>query len=70
MYKRQVLRALKLLNVAADQSMMVGDTTVDIAAARSAGVQAIGVLCGFGEPKDFDGAELVLDSTGDLADWL
>ncbi len=65
-----VLRALKLLNVAADQSVMVGDTKVDIAAARAAGVLAIGVLCGFGEPKDFDGAELVLDSTADLADWL
>ncbi len=65
-----VLRALQLLNVTADQALMVGDTTVDIAAARAAGVLAIGVLCGFGEPKDFDGAALVLESTADLADWL
>lgn len=65
-----LLRALDLLNVAAEQAVMVGDTTVDIAAARAAGVLAIGVLCGFGEPKDFDGAALVLDSTADLSNWL
>ena len=65
-----VLRALALLNVAAGQAVMVGDTTVDIEAARSAGVLAIGVLCGFGEPKDFGNADLVLESTADLAALL
>lgn len=65
-----VLRALKLLNVAADQAVMVGDTTVDIAAARSAGVLSVGVLCGFGERGDFEGADLVLQSTAELAGWL
>lgn len=31
---------------------MVGDTTVDILAGRSAGAQTLGVLCGFGaEPE-------------------
>ena len=62
-----VLRALALLNVAADQAVMVGDTTVDIAAAHAAGVLAIAVLCGFGEPKDFTNADVVLESTADLA---
>ncbi|MEZ4771106.1 MAG: HAD family hydrolase [Caldilineales bacterium] len=65
-----VLRALDLLNVTARQAVMVGDTTVDIAAARAAGVLSVGVLCGFGEERDFGGAELVLHSTGELADWL
>lgn len=65
-----VLRALALLNVAANQAVMVGDTTVDIEAARAAGVLAIGVLCGFGEPRDFGNADLVLGSTADLADLL
>ena len=65
-----VLRALALLNVAAGQAVMVGDTTVDIEAARAAGVLAIGVLCGFGEPKDFGNADLVLESTADLATLL
>lgn len=65
-----MLRALTLLGVAADQAVMVGDTTVDIAAARAAGVLAVGVLCGFGEPKDFRDADLVLQSTADLANLL
>lgn len=65
-----VLRALALLNVGARQAVMVGDTTVDIEAARAASVLAIGVLCGFGEPKDFTNADVVLESTADLADLL
>ena len=65
-----LLRALTLLNGVAGQAVMVGDTTVDIAAARAAGVLAIGVLCGFGEPKDFGDADLVLQSTADLAELL
>lgn len=65
-----VLRALSLLNVSADRAVMVGDTTVDVAAAHAAGVLAIAVLCGFGEPRDFTGADVVLESTADLANLL
>ena len=39
------------LNVCA----MVGDTTVDIRAARRAGAWAVGVLCGFGEEGGREG---------------
>jgi hypothetical protein len=31
---------------------------------------AVGVLCGFGERQDLINADLVLDSTAELADWL
>ena len=31
---------------------MIGDTTVDIRAGRSAGAQTVGVLCGFGEENE------------------
>lgn len=65
-----LLRALSLLDVPAQQAVMVGDTVVDIDAALAAGVLAIGVLCGFGERHDFGRADLVLTSTADLRGWL
>ena len=41
---------------------MVGDTTVDIRAAHAAGARAVGVLCGFGEKRDLQDAELVIEN--------
>jgi phosphoglycolate phosphatase len=51
---------------------MIGDTTVDIRAGKSAGAQTVGVLCGFGEEAELKswGADLVLESTAQLADVL
>jgi phosphoglycolate phosphatase-like HAD superfamily hydrolase len=52
--------------------LMVGDTTVDIRAARAAAAQSVGVLCGFGERGELEraGADLILDATPALADTL
>jgi HAD superfamily hydrolase (TIGR01549 family) len=60
------------LGVPVERCLMVGDTTVDILAARAAGAHAMGVLCGFGERKELEraGANQILNTTGDLADWL
>jgi len=51
---------------------MVGDTTVDIRAGVAAGAQTVGVLCGFGERGELEraGADLILESTTELADVL
>ncbi len=51
---------------------MVGDTAVDIISAKAAGSYAIGVLCGFGEREDLlaAGADLILEATAELTDWL
>ena len=51
---------------------MVGDTTPDIRAAKSAGVFAVGVLCGFGEQQELEdaGANILLKSTAELGDYL
>lgn len=51
---------------------MVGDSTNDIRAGRAAGSQTVGVLCGFGQRAELSrsGANLILDSTADLADVL
>lgn len=48
--------------------VMVGDTTVDILAAKRAGAQAIGVLSGFGEEEELRqaGADLILPSVAEL----
>jgi phosphoglycolate phosphatase len=51
---------------------MVGDTTVDIRAARAAGAQSVGVLCGFGERDELEraGANLILESTAQIPEIL
>ena len=52
--------------------LMVGDTTADIIAGNAAGLQTVGVLCGFGERTELEeaGADFILDSTAELADLL
>jgi HAD superfamily hydrolase (TIGR01509 family) len=44
--------AARAMGVAASECVMVGDTTIDIRAASSAGCQSIGVLCGFGRENE------------------
>ncbi|MBN1537896.1 MAG: HAD family hydrolase [Anaerolineales bacterium] len=56
------------MGVAAEECLMVGDTTVDILAAKAAGAQSIGVLSGFGEENELRraGADLILPSVADM----
>ena len=63
-----LLHAARELGFAPEACVMVGDTTVDMRAARAAGTQAIGVLCGFGEEAELrrSGAGFILPSTADL----
>ncbi len=67
-----LLWAASRLGVAPGDCVMIGDTTVDIRAGRAAGAQTIGVLCGFGERTELAhaGADLLLESTADVADVL
>jgi HAD superfamily hydrolase (TIGR01509 family) len=60
------------LGLPSSKCVMVGDTAVDIRAARRAGAWAVGVLCGFGERRELQraGAHLVLDTTADLLTLL
>ena len=62
--------ATEHLGVTLDNTLMVGDTRTDIQAAKAAGALAIAVLCGFGEREDFGDADLILESTANLVDWL
>ncbi len=65
-----VLKAAEKLGVSPRQCVMVGDTEVDVRAAKAAGALAVGVLCGFGESDDFGEADLVIESTAQVGEWL
>ena len=67
-----IFMAAEKMGVKPHQCLMIGDTTIDIHAGRSAGAQTVGVLCGFGEEKELKdmGADLVVSSTHQLVDIL
>jgi HAD superfamily hydrolase (TIGR01549 family) len=67
-----MLYAAEKLAIVPEYCLMVGDTPVDIRAARLAGMQSVGVLCGFGREKGLRkaGADLILRSTADLSGVL
>jgi len=56
------------MRVAPENCLMIGDTTVDIRAGKSAGAQTIGVLSGFGERSELvrAGADLILPDVNHL----
>ena len=71
-YPDPVLLAAKKMNVAPENCLMIGDTTVDIRAGKSAGAQTVGVLCGFGEEPELQkmGADLIVEDTPRIAELL
>ena len=69
-HPQPVLWAAQHLGVTPEQVALVGDTAADIQAAKAAGAVAVGVLCGFGERDDLEQADLILESTAELAEWL
>jgi N-acetyl-D-muramate 6-phosphate phosphatase len=71
-YPDPILYAAQKMGVAAESCLMIGDTTVDMRAGKSAGAQTVGVLCGFGEEEELKrrGADLILANTSMLADLL
>ena len=67
-----LIYAAEKLNIPPVNCLMVGDTTVDMRAAKLAGMQALGVLCGFGREKELRraGADEIFDITTDLIKYL
>ncbi|NPA06050.1 MAG: HAD family hydrolase [Chloroflexi bacterium] len=63
-----IVRTAQALGLAPAHVLMVGDTTVDIRAAKAAGAQAIGVLSGFGTADELQaaGADALLPSPANL----
>jgi len=71
-YPDPILLAARKMNVAPQNCLMIGDTTVDIRAGKSAGAQTAGVLCGFGERPELEriGADAILEDTTNLLEIL
>ena len=71
-YPDPVLLAATKMNVAPENCLMIGDTTVDIRAGRAAGTQTVGVLCGFGEEPELRkiGADEIIADTPKVLDLL
>jgi N-acetyl-D-muramate 6-phosphate phosphatase len=67
-----IFLAAQKMGVKPSECLMIGDTTVDIRAGKSAGAQTVGVLCGFGEEKELRdmGADLILSNTHEVAEVL
>jgi HAD superfamily hydrolase (TIGR01549 family) len=67
-----IFMAAEKMGVRPEECLMIGDTTVDIRAGKSAGSQTVGVLCGFGEEKELKemGADLILSNTHQVAGVL
>ena len=59
-----------MLGISEGQCVLVGDTQVDVRAAKAAGALMIGVLSGLGEESDLREADLIIDSVVQLSDWL
>lgn len=71
-YPDPILLAAERMGVKPEECLMIGDTTVDIRAGKSAGTQTVGVLCGFGEEPELRkrGADMILKTTSELAGLL
>ncbi len=67
-YPDPILMAARMMGVRPEQCLMIGDTTVDVRAAKAAGAQVVSVLCGFGEEAELRrlGTDLILPSTAEL----
>jgi phosphoglycolate phosphatase len=51
-------------------TVLVGDSAVDVATGRAAGVTVVGVTWGLGRPEELAGATALVDRADDLAPWL
>ncbi|MBL8090602.1 MAG: HAD family hydrolase [Anaerolineales bacterium] len=71
-YPDPIFLAAEKMNVPPENCLMIGDTTVDIRAGKSAGAQTVGVLCGFGEEPELRkmGADEILEDTTKLLNIL
>ncbi len=57
-----IIKALERMGCPKDGCWMVGDTCLDIEAAKRAGVEAIGLLCGYGKAKHLRECASLLES--------
>ena len=64
------LEAINYFGIKKEESVLVGDTRFDVAAARDAGIDCVGVLYGFSEDGELDDADFVAADVGDIYELL
>ena len=62
--------AAERLNLPPEHILVVGDTPLDVRAAKAAGAMAAAVLCGFGEIEELQDADIIVENPAELAHWL
>jgi HAD superfamily hydrolase (TIGR01549 family) len=67
-FPQPVIYAAGCMGLAPELCVMIGDTTVDILAGNRAGVQTVGLLCGFGTEEELlkAGADLIVRDLEEL----
>jgi len=67
-----VLWAAGEMDIAPENCLMIGDTTVDMRSGKTAGAQTVGVLSGFGDKKELlrAGADLIVEDVAELTGIL
>lgn len=60
------LEAVEFFGVKKEETVLIGDTKFDVAAAKGAGIDCIGVLYGFYEDGDMDEARYRAEKVGDI----
>jgi len=58
------------LGASREETVFVGDSAVDVATGRAAGVKVIGVTWGLGPRADLAGADVLVERAEDLLPWL
>lgn len=61
-----VFKAMKELNAENFSTVYVGDSEVDVQTAKNANLPCIGVLWGFRDRKDLEGANFIIDNPNDI----
>jgi phosphoglycolate phosphatase len=71
-HPRMLLELMEELDVTAERTLMIGDTTHDLQLAQNAGAAGVGVSYGAHEPASFDEFKPlhVAHSIADLQAWL
>jgi len=71
-HPEQLTSVLKALQVAGEETVMVGDHTIDIQAGRRVGMRTVGVLTGRVKKEEFEkaGANWVLEEASEICNLL
>jgi phosphoglycolate phosphatase len=65
-----LLAIMARAGAAPGETVLVGDSAIDVATGLAAGVAVVGVTWGFGRREDLAGAKAIVDRVGELAPWL